>query len=97
MIDDLSLSKNVQFYELNKALTVKSIEDTFKEISKDRVGNYLKNSYLVRKKYTTATGNKVIYSIVSYKIEAEPSFLFGTTVKEQKYAYLLLIECGVVA
>lgn len=94
MIDDLSLSKNVQFYELNKALTVKSIEDTFKEISKDRVGNYLKNSYLVRKKYTTATGNKVIYSIVSYKIEAEPSFLFGTTVKEQKYAYLLLIECG---
>jgi len=94
MINDLSLSKNVQFYELNKALTVKSIEDTFKEISKERVGNYLKNSYLVREEYTTATGNKVIYSIVSYKIEAEPSFLSGTTVKEQKYAYLLLIECG---
>ncbi len=94
MINDLSLSKNVQFYELNKALTVKSIEDTFREISKERVGNYLKNSYLVRKKYTTATGNKVIYSFVSYKIEAEPSFLSGTKVKEQKYAYLLLIECN---
>ena len=39
MINDLSLSKNVQFYELNKALTVKSIEDTFREISKERVGN----------------------------------------------------------
>lgn len=35
MISDLSLSKNVQFYELNKALTKKSIEDTFKEISKE--------------------------------------------------------------
>ena len=48
----------------------------------------------MRKKYTTATGNKVIYSFVSYKIEAEPSFLSGTKVKEQKYAYLLLIECN---
>ncbi|REG82151.1 hypothetical protein [Marinomonas pollencensis] len=38
-------------------------------------------------------GNQVIYSIVSYKIEAEPSFLEGTSIKEQKYAYLLLIEC----
>ena len=81
MINDLSLSKNVQFYELNKALTVKSIEDTFREISKERVGNYLKNSYLVRKKYTTATGNKVIYSFVSYKIEAEPSFSKGKVVE----------------
>ena len=41
MINDLSLSKNVQFYKLNKALTKKSIEDTFKDISQDRVGNYL--------------------------------------------------------
>lgn len=30
---------------------------------------------------------------MSYKIETEPSFLEGTSVKEQKYAYLLLIEC----
>lgn len=91
MITDLSLSKNVQFYKLNKALTKKSIEDTFKEISKERVGNYLLNEAKIS--YITASGNQVIYSIVSYKIEAEPSFLSGTSVKEQKYAYLLLIEC----
>jgi len=91
MISDLSLSKNVQFYELNKALTKKSIKDTFKEISKDRVGNFLLNETKIN--YTTASGNQVVYSIVSYKIEAEPSFLAGTSVKEQKYAYLLLIEC----
>jgi hypothetical protein len=93
MIGDLSLSKNVQFYELNKPLTKKSIEDTFKEISKERVGNYLKNGNIVKEKYTTTSGNQVVYSIVSYKIEAEPSFLSGTSIKEQKYAYLLLIEC----
>ncbi|HDI3157174.1 TPA: hypothetical protein PMB07_003587, partial [Vibrio cholerae] len=91
MIGNLSLSKNVQFYELNKALTKKSIVDTFKEISKERVGNYLLNE--PKRSYTTACGNQVVYSIVAYKIEAEPSFLSGTSVKEQKYAYLLLIEC----
>ena len=91
MIRNLSLSKNVQFYKLNKALTKKSIEDTFKDISKDRVGNYLLNE--CRKTYTTAFGNKIVYSIVSYKIEVEPSFFEGTSIKEQKYAYLLLIEC----
>nr|WP_275661013.1 hypothetical protein [Vibrio brasiliensis] len=78
---------------MNKALTKKSIEDTFKEISKERVGNYLKNGYKVKEHYTTESGCQVVYSIVSYKIEAEPSFLSGTSVKEQKYAYLLLIEC----
>ncbi|TNH95316.1 hypothetical protein [Aeromonas sobria] len=91
MIGNLSLSKNVQFYELNKPLTKRSIKDTFKEISKERVGNYLLNESKIN--YTTASGNQVIYSIVAYKIEAEPSFLAGTSVKEQKYAYLLLIEC----
>ncbi|WP_312977400.1 hypothetical protein [Stutzerimonas nitrititolerans] len=90
MINNLSLSKNAQFYELNKALTKKSIEDTFKEISKERIGNYLINE--PKRNYTTASGKQITYSIVSYKIEAEPSFLAGTLVKEQKYAYLLLIE-----
>lgn len=93
MINDLSLNKNVQFYELQKPLTKKSIEDTFKEISKERVGNYLKNGYKVKEHYTTNSGYQVVYSLVSYKIEAEPSFLSGTSVREQKYAYLLLIEC----
>ncbi len=92
MIDNLSLSKNVQFFKLNKAITKKSIEDTFKEISKERVGNYLLNDSKIS--HTTALGNKVVYSIVSYKIEEEPSFLAGTSIKEQKYAYLLLIECN---
>ncbi|MCG2836985.1 hypothetical protein L6J37_09100 [Photobacterium sp. WH77] len=91
MINNLSLSKNVQFYVLNKALTKKSIQDTFKEISKERVGNYLLNDQKIS--YITASGNQVVYSILSYKIEVEPSFLTGTSVKEKKYAYLLLIEC----
>lgn len=90
MIDNLSLSKNVQFYCLNKPLSKKSVVDAFKEISKNRIGNYLINE--IREIYLTNSGNKAIYSMSSYKIEAEPSFLERTTIKEYKYAYLLIIE-----
>jgi hypothetical protein len=56
-----------------------------------RVGNCFFKKLKIN--HTTSSGNQVVYSIISYKIEAEPSFLAGTSVKEQKYAYLLLIEC----
>lgn len=91
MIGNLSLSKNVQFYRLKKPLTKKSVDDAFKEISKERVGNYLINEQ--RTSYQTKSGNLVKYSLVSYRIDSEPSFLVGTTTLEIKYAYLLLIEC----
>lgn len=90
MIESLSLSKNAQFYSLEKQLSKKSVTDAFREISKNRIGNYLINE--IKKNYVTSSGNKVTYSITSYKIEAEPSFLEGTNTKEHKYAYLLLIE-----
>ena len=92
MIGNLNLSKNVQFYKLNKALSLKSINSAFKEMSTDRIGNYLFKE--VRKTYSTNSGNQVVYSIVSYRIETEPSFLEGTAIKESKYAYLLMIECN---
>jgi hypothetical protein len=91
MIGNLSLSKNVQFYKLNKALTKKSVDDTFKEISNERVGNYLINEQRIS--HNTLGGNQIVYSLVSYRIDTEPSFLAGTAIKEQKYAYLLLVEC----
>ncbi|MGP9766182.1 hypothetical protein ACT3UM_10660 [Halomonas sp. AOP13-D3-9] len=90
MIENLNLSKNAQFYNLKKPLSRKSVVDTFKEISQGRIGNYLINK--IKEAYITSAGHKAIYSVVSYKIEAEPAFLKGTTTKEQKYAYLLLIE-----
>lgn len=90
MIGNLSLSKNAQFYSLKKPLSRRSVADAFKEISNSRIGNYLFNR--IKEYYITSAGNQAAYSIVSYKIEAEPSFLEGTATKEHKYAYLLLIE-----
>jgi hypothetical protein len=91
-IDDLNLSKNVQFYKLNKALSLTSVNNAFKEISTDRIGNYLLKE--IRKTHVTSSGNSVVYSIALYRIEAEPSFLEGTSIKESKYAFLLIIECN---
>lgn len=90
MLENLRLSKNLQFYNLRTSLTKSSIDRAFKEVSKHRIGNYLIKE--VKKSHETASGQDVIYSICSYKIEAEPSFLDGTDIRENKYALLLLIE-----
>lgn len=90
MIGNLSLSKNAQFYSLKKQLSKKSVAEAFKDISKNRIGNYLINE--IKESHITNSGNKATYSMISYKIEAEPSFLDGTSIKEHKYAYLMLIE-----
>lgn len=84
--------KNAQFYVLVKPLTIKVVDDTLKDVSKDKIGNYLLKE--VRVNYSTNTNKQVTYSFVAYKVEVEPSFIENSTIKEQKYAYLLLIECG---
>ena len=91
MINNLNLSKNVQFFKLNKALTKKSVDEAFKDISTDKIGSYLFRE--IRKEFLSTSGSEVVYSVISFKIEEEPSFLTGTNVKESKYAYLLMVEC----
>ncbi|QIL92021.1 hypothetical protein GNX18_16255 [Microbulbifer sp. SH-1] len=90
MIKNLSLKKNGQFYSLKKPLSRQSVTDSFRDISKNRIGNYLIND--IKEDFQTTSGRQATYSLCSYKIETEPSFLEGTTTKEYKYAYLLLIE-----
>lgn len=90
MLYNLSLSKNAQFYILNKKLTKKSIQDAFKEISANRIGNNLIND--VKKHHLSHSNKKSEYSMIAYKFEEEPSFLVNSSIKEIKYAYLLLIE-----
>lgn len=91
-LNDICISKNAQFFILNKPLTKKIVAKTFKDISQDRIGNYLVNR--VRESYVTIKGNSIVFSLVSFKLHLEPSFLKSTTIREEKYALLLLIECG---
>ncbi|MCU8168084.1 hypothetical protein M2H12_20540 [Vibrio vulnificus] len=90
-IDDLCISKNAQFYKLKKNLSKIAVRKAFRNISESKIGKYLFND--VRKPYTTVSGNAVVYSLVAYKMQAEPSFLSGSDITEDKYAYLLLLEC----
>lgn len=90
-ITDLCISKNAQFYVLNKKLNKKTILRAFKNIADERVGNYLINQ--VREPHTTANGNVVVYSLTAFKIRSEPSFLNNTNIREEKYAFLLIVEC----
>lgn len=91
-LNDICISKSAQFFVLNKPLTKKIVSKTFKDISKERIGNYLVNR--VRETHITLKGNSIIFSLVSFKLHLEPSFLGGTAIREEKYALLLLIECG---
>lgn len=90
MIGNLSLSKNAQFYRLKKSLSKKAVVDAFKEVSKSRIGNCLINK--IKENFITDSGNQAVYSIISYRVEHEPSFLEGTNTVENRYAYLLLVE-----
>jgi len=90
-IDDLRIPKNAQFYPLRKKITKSSINALFKEISDKKIGGYLLRE--VRKQMNVA-GNEIIYSFIAFKLESEPSFLHGTTIKETTYAFLLVIEYG---
>ncbi|HBN5867608.1 TPA: hypothetical protein L3G88_003877, partial [Proteus mirabilis] len=87
-INNLSITKNAQVFELKKELTKKSIEKYFNNIKKQ--GNFLIKE--VRCDNTTSTSKNVKYSFVLFKIHEEPSFLTSTNLIEIKYGYCLLIE-----
>lgn len=90
-IDNLCISKNAQFYKLKKNLSKISVRKALQNISESRIGKYLFND--IRESYTTANGNTAVYSLVAYKMQAEPSFLSGSGITEDRYAYVLLLEC----
>jgi len=88
-VEDLFLSKNAQFFKLNKSLTKSKVNALYKVISDKKEGaNLIKK---VREEYLI-DDEVVIYSILSFKLIEEPSFLTGTDITESKYAYVLLVE-----
>lgn len=88
-VEDLFLSKNAQFFKLNKSLTKSKVNALYKVISDKKEGTNLIKK--VREEYLI-DDEVVIYSILSFKLIEEPSFLTGTDITESKYAYVLLVE-----
>jgi hypothetical protein len=86
-IHNFEIPPSAQVFKILKRLSKKKIKDLFSECSEKRIGRY----FLEELKVPIAEG-KMLYSIVIFKIENEPTFLKETQLVETKYAYLLLIE-----
>ncbi|MBY6329042.1 hypothetical protein E5C03_07830 [Providencia rettgeri] len=88
-INDLILSKNAQFFKIKKALSRNKIINLFRSVSSIKDGVFL----IKEIKSEAVVGNESLtYSLVSFKIMEEPSFLQGTSISESKYAYLMILE-----
>lgn len=86
-IDNIIINESAYFYKLISRLNKNRIQNLFREVSKNRTGNYLLNE--IRK-----VKNGVTYSTCIFKIKKHPSFLDDriTDEYEVKYAYLLIAE-----
>lgn len=88
MLQNLITSRNAKFYRVNNPISDTFVDELFKTVSTDKVGNY--TSKIIRENRNNSV--KIIVSFLVYKFEDEPSFLKGSGVKETKYAFLLLVE-----
>lgn len=88
-INDLILSKNAQFFKIKKPLSRNKIKNLFRSISSIKDGVFLINK--IKSEVVVDNGN-LTYSLVSFKVLEEPSFLQGTSISESKYAYLMILE-----
>lgn len=90
-IDKIELNKSMQIFRKNLDLSKTKINDEFIKLAtqKRKQGNYLIKEI---KKPKTIDSHDIHYSIMSFKFLEEPTFLTETTISEDKYALLLLIE-----
>ena len=78
MLDKISLSKNAQFFIKKKKLSNVFLEKTFKDLSSERIGNYLIK--IINQQTKINNTFRASYSILSFKINSEPSFLKETKI-----------------
>ena len=88
-LTNVYLGKSAQFYKIKKKITKKKITDVFKDIASEKVGSVLIKTI----KEEVVVGQEVVLcSAIAYKIVSEPSFLDGTNIREEKYAFALIVE-----
>ena len=88
MLNLLEISRSATFYRLHRPLSASKVEQIFRAVSVDRIGNY--QECTVRSIHARPLPSRV--SLLVFKFEDEPSFLKGSRLKELKFAFLLLIE-----
>ncbi|HHX8679453.1 hypothetical protein J4H63_23195 [Vibrio alginolyticus] len=89
-LSDFDIPKSAKFYKVDKNIKKDLLEECTKEISKDKVGRVLNRKH--RAKINTINGNFAQVTSCCFKLEVPPTFLKNVSLKETKYAYLIIVE-----
>lgn len=90
MLNKLRVSRSATFYKKGrKSLTNEVVTQIFREVSKDKVGNY--TARIIRSP-RTVENLELKVSFLTFAFEEDPSFLVASGLREKKYAFLLILE-----
>jgi len=87
MLDQLIFNEAAYFYYKEKSFT-KKIKEIFKEVSKNKYGNYAVN---IVKDTKIINGKSITYSLCIFKFKQLPTFI-KQGIEEIRYAYLIMVE-----
>lgn len=89
-LSDFDIPKSAKFYKVSKNIKKDLLEECTREISKDKVGRALNRKH--RAKINTINDNFAKVTSCCFKLEGPPTFLKNVSLKETKYAYLIIVE-----
>ncbi|KQH86672.1 hypothetical protein AMR76_06165 [Vibrio furnissii] len=89
-LDDYDIPKSAKFYKLQKGLSKELMKKCIKEISKEKLGNFLNYEY--RKYIFTTNGNSAKISSACFKIKSKPTFIKGNKISEIKHGFIIFVE-----
>ncbi|TRN25125.1 hypothetical protein [Vibrio furnissii] len=89
-LDDYDIPKSAKFYKLQKGLSKELMKKCIKEISKEKLGNFLNYEY--RKDIFTTNGNSAKISSACFKIKSKPTFIKGNKISEIKHGFIIFVE-----
>ena len=87
--DKLNLISSSHFYSLEKVLTKRQVTQIASDMTPTKKGKFRQKKLKLQK---VIDDFSLEYSFFVFQTENQPSFLNDTTLKENKYGYLLIIE-----
>jgi len=86
---NLMIAPSAQIFRIIKRISKRQLTDLFTECSEKKIGKYILD---YKKNPLDIDGKSIFYSVMAFKLEDQPNFLIETSIKEIRYAYLLIVE-----
>ncbi len=88
-VKNLMIAPSAQIFSIIKRISKRQLTDLFTECSEKKIGKYILD---YKKIPLDIDGRSIFYSVMAFKLEDQPNFLIETSIKEIRYAYLLIVE-----